>query len=243
MAQCLFLLLCSCVCTIAPVEKEYSRPATWVSITAFFFFFKDKWLLEEPFYLDDYLFIVKKKICPAPKDKISFCKYMWNLNVRLLFFNFSVMSNFLQPHGLQDSLSFPISQSLLKPMFIELVMPYNHLILCHPLLLPSSIFPSIRVFPKSHLFPSGDQSIGVSASTLVLPVNIQDWFPLGWTGCISLQSKGLSRVFSNTTVQKDQFFGTQLSLWSNTYIHTQLLEKTIALTRMDLCWQSNVSAF
>ena len=79
------------------------------------------------------------------------------------------------------------------------------------LLLPS-IFPSIRVFPMSQFFASGGQNIGVSASASVLPMNIQDWFPLGWTGWISLQSKGLSRVFSNTTVQKHQFFGAQLAL-------------------------------
>ena len=73
-------------------------------------------------------------------------------------------------------------------------------------------FPASESFPMSPFFPSGGHSIGVSASASVLPMNIQDWFPLGWTGWISLQSKGLSRVFSNTTVQKHQFFGTQLSL-------------------------------
>ena len=78
------------------------------------------------------------------------------------------------------------------------------------------------LFPMSQLFASGGQSIGVSASTSVLPMYIQDWFPLGW---ISLQSKGLSRVFSNTTVQKHQFFGAQLSLRSNSNMHTWLLEK------------------
>ena len=87
----------------------------------------------------------------------------------------------------QYSLSFTISLSLLKLMSIESVMPSNHLILCHPLLLPPSIFPNIRVFPISQLFTSGGQSIGVSASASVLPMNIQDWFPLGWTGWISLQ--------------------------------------------------------
>ena len=83
----------------------------------------------------------------------------------------------------------------------------------------------------SQFFTSGGQSIGVSASTSVLPMNIQDWFPLGGTGWISLLSKELSRVFSNTTVQKHQFFSAQLSLYSNSHIHTWLLEKTIALTR------------
>ena len=97
----------------------------------------------------------------------------------------------------QASLSITNSQSLLKLIPIESVMPSNHLILCCTLLLPS-IFPSIRVFPMSQLFTWGGRSIGVSASASVLPVNTQDCSPLGWTGWISLQSKGLSRVFSNT---------------------------------------------
>ena len=102
----------------------------------------------------------------------------------------------------QGSLSITNSQSLLKLMSIELVMPSNHLILSHPLLLPPSIFPSIKgFFQMSQLFASGGQSTGVSASASVLPMNIQDYSPLGGTGWISLPSKGLSRVFSNTTVQ------------------------------------------
>ena len=80
-------------------------------------------------------------------------------------------------------------------------------------------------FPISQLFAWGGQSIGVSASASVLPMNTQDWFPLGWTGWISLQSKGLSRVFFNTTVQKHQFFDAQLSSQSNSHIHTRPLEK------------------
>ena len=112
----------------------------------------------------------------------------------------------------QACLSFTISCSLLKLMSIESVMPSNHLVLCDPLLPLPSIFPSIRSSPMSQFFGSGGQSIGVSASTSVLPVNTQDWFSLGWTGWISLQSKGLSTVFSNTTIQKHQFFCAQLSL-------------------------------
>ena len=104
-------------------------------------------------------------------------------------------------------------------------------------------FPSSGSFPMSQFFASGGQTIGVSASASALPMNIQDWFPLGLTGCISLQSKGLWRVFSNTTVQKHQFFGTQLSSQSNSHIHTWLLGKNIALTRWIFSWQSNVSAF
>ena len=104
------------------------------------------------------------------------------------------------------------SQSLPKPMSIVSVIPSNHLILCHPLLLLPSIFPASGPFQMSQLFASSGQSIRVSASSSVLPVNSQDWSPLGWTGWISSQSKGLSRAFSNTTVQKYQFFSTQLSL-------------------------------
>ena len=110
----------------------------------------------------------------------------------------------------QTSLSSTNSWSLLKLMSIELVLPSNHLILCHPVLLPPSIFHSIRVFSNKSVFTSGAQSIEVSASTLVLPMNIQDWFTLGWAAWISLLSKGLSRIFSNATVQKHQFFGTQV---------------------------------
>ena len=112
----------------------------------------------------------------------------------------------------QASRSITNSWSSPKLMSIELVMPSNHLILCRLLLLLPSIFPSIRSSQMSQLFAWGDQSIGVSSLTSVLPVNTQDWSPCGWTGWISLHSKGLSRVFSNTTVQKHQFFGTQLSL-------------------------------
>ena len=117
----------------------------------------------------------------------------------------------------QASLSITNSRSLLKLMSIELVMPSNHLSLCRPLLLPTSIFPSIKNFSNES---SGGQSIGLSASASVLPMNTQDWFSLGWSGWISLQSKGLSRVFFNTTVQKHQFFGTQPSLWFNSHIST-----------------------
>ena len=128
-------------------------------------------------------------------------------------FSRSVVSDFATPWTAahQASLSRTNSQSLLKFMSIESVMPSCHLIFCHPLLLPS-VFPSIRFFPMSQLFPSGSQSIGASASASVLPMNIQERFPLGLTGWISLQSKELSRVFSNTTVQKHQFSSAQLSL-------------------------------
>ena len=102
----------------------------------------------------------------------------------------------------QASLSITNSQSSLRLMSIKSVMPSSHLILCHSLLFLPPIPPSIRVFSKSQLFTWGGQSIGVSALASVLPMNTQDWSPLGWTGWISLQSKGLSRVFFNITVQK-----------------------------------------
>ena len=104
---------------------------------------------------------------------------------------------------------------------------------CHPTISSSVVpfssclqsLPASGSFPMSQLFKWGGQSIGVSASASVLPMNNQDWSPLGWTGWISLQSKGLSRVFSNTTVQRHQLFGAQLSSQSNSHIHTWPLEK------------------
>ena len=145
---------------------------------------------------------------------------------------------------------------------------------CHPTISSSVIhfclqsFPASGSFPKSQLFSSGSQYTGASASASVLPMNVQDWSPLGWTGLISLQSKWLSRVFSNTAVQKHQFFGAQLSFFlsfflfkwrvialqnfvifcqtstwlSNSHTHTQLLENH-SFDYTDLCWQSNVSAY
>ena len=120
----------------------------------------------------------------------------------------------------QASLSITNSRSSLRLTSIESVMPSSHLILCRPLLLLPSIPPSIRVFSnESTLHMRKLQSIGVSALASVLSVKTQDWSPLEWTGWISLQSKGLSRVFSNTTVQKHQFFSAQLSSQSNSHIH------------------------
>ena len=127
----------------------------------------------------------------------------------------------------QASLSITNSWSLLKLTSIESEMPSNHPILCHPLLLPPSIFPSIRVFPVSQLFTSGGQSIGASVSASGFPMNIQGWLPLGLTGLISLKSKGLSRVFSSTTIWKHQFSAFSIVQLSHLYITTG---KTIALT-------------
>ena len=160
-------------------------------------------------------------------------------------FSHSVVSDSLQPHGLLHarhpcpspipgacSSSFPSSRWC-HPTISSSVFPFS-----------SSLqsFPASGSFPMSQFFTSGGQSIGVLASASVLPMNIQDWFPLGWTGWISLQSKGLSRIFSNTTVQKHQFFGAQLSLWSTlTSIHDYWKNHSFDYTV--LCRQSNVSAF
>ena len=125
----------------------------------------------------------------------------------------------------QASLSITNSQSSIRLTSIESVMPSSHLILCYPLFLLPLIPPSIRVFSNESLFAWGGQSTGVSALASVLPKNTQSWSPLEWMGWISLQSKGLSRVVSNTAVQEHQFFGTQLSSQSNSHIHTWPLEK------------------
>ena len=149
---------------------------------------------------------------------------------RTLLFSCTGMSDSLQLHGLQHArLPCPSpSRRACSLMSVELMTPFKHLILYRPLL-QLSIFPSIGVFSKSWLFISGDQSIGASASTSTLPVNIQDWSPLGLIGLISLQSKGLSRVFSNTTIQKHQLFTTQPSLWSSSHIHTWLLAHSFTI--------------
>ena len=156
--------------------------------------------------------------------------------------------------GMPGSMSFTLSLSLLKLMSTESVISSSHLILCHLLLTISSSvtsfsscpqsFPASESFPVSQLFASGSQSIGASASTPVLPMNIQGWFPLGLISLISLLSSGLSRVFSSTTGRKHQFFSTLSSLWSNSHIHTWLLlETSHNFDYMGLCQQSDISAF
>ena len=179
----------------------------------------------------------------------SFNTYPLYLYYKLIYINsssvqsnHSVMSYSLRPHEPQHTRppcpsptpgvhpnSCPLSWWC-HPTISSSVIPFSS---C-PQFLPASVS-----FQISQLFASGGQSTGVSASTLALPMNTQDWPPLGWTGWISLQSKGLSRVFSNTTVQMHQFFGAQPFSQSNSHSHTWLLGKSIALTRQ----QSNVSAF
>ena len=125
----------------------------------------------------------------------------------------------------QVFLSFTVSHSLLKLMSIESVMSSNHLILCHSLLLLPSIFLSIRVFSNQSPHHIRCPKFWSFSFSLSLPINIWGWFPLGLTGLVSLQSKGLSRFFSSTTIQKHQFLSSQPSFWSSSHIRTWLLEK------------------
>ena len=146
----------------------------------------------------------------------------------LVQFSCSVVSNSLLPHGLQLT-RLPCPSP--APRACSNSCPLS--LWCHPTISSSVIpfssclqsFPASGSFPVSQLFASGGLSIGASASASILLMNSHDWSPLGWTGLISVQSKGVSRAFSNTTVQKYQFFGPQPSLWSNGHIHTRLLEK------------------
>ena len=146
------------------------------------------------------------------------------IDLLLSSFSHPVMSNSLQPHGLQHT-RLPCSSP--SPIVCSNSCPLSQW--CYATISSSVIpfssclqsFQASGSFPMSRLFASGSQSTGASAWASVCPMNIQDWFPLGMTGCISLQSKGLSRVFSSATVQKHQFF----ALWSNSYTHTWLLEK------------------
>ena len=149
----------------------------------------------------------------------------FSISAAFLLFSHSVTSDSLQPHEWQHAwLPYPsLTPGVRSNSSIELVMLSNHLILCRPLLLLPSIFPSIKVFSISWLFAAGGQSIRASVS--VLPMSIEGWFPLGLTGLIYLLSKQLSRVFSNTRVQKQQYFSGQPSLWSTSDIRTWLLEK------------------
>ena len=146
------------------------------------------------------------------------------------FSSVQLLSNvwLFETHGLQHgqaSLSITNSRSLPKLLSIKLVMPSAISSSVIPFSFHLQSFPASGSFPMSHFFISGSQRIVASASASVLPMNIQDQFPFELTGLISLLSKGLSRVFSNTTVQKHQFFGAQLSLQSNSHIRAWLLEK------------------
>ena len=151
----------------------------------------------------------------------------------------------LWPHGLQHA---RLSSPSLTPRAYSNSCPSSQW--CHPTISSSVIpfssclqsFPASGSFPTGRLLPSGGQSIGTSASASVFPMTIQCWFPLELTGLIFLLSKGPSRVFSNATVQKHQFFSAQPFLWSNSHICTKLLENH-SFDYMDICWQSDVTAF
>ena len=160
---------------------------------------------------------------------IIFCwSFIYSVQFSSVQFSHSVVSDSLRPHEPQHA-----RPPCPSPTPGAHPKPWSLSRWCHPAISSSVVpfsshlqsFPASGSFQMSQLFAWGGQSIGVSASTSVLPVNTQDWFSLGWTGWISLLSKGLSRVFSNTTVQKHQFFSTQFSLQSNSHIHTWLLEK------------------
>ena len=174
------------------------------------------------------------------RSRILVILCLWNKNkvrkrwVQLTFqfssvqFSRSVVSNCLRPHELQHARPSCPSPNLRVHSDSCPSSPW-----CHPAISSSVIpfflcpksLPTSKSFPMSQLFAGGGQSAGVSASASVLPKKSQGWSPSEWTGWISLQSKGLSRVFSNTTVQKHQFFGAQPSSQSNCHIHTSLLEK------------------
>ena len=154
---------------------------------------------------------------------------MWSLKklykwIWIIHFSCSVMSDSLRPHRLQYArLPYPSPTPRAYLNSCPLSRWYHLTISSSvvPFSSPLQLFPASGSFQMSEFFKSGGQTIGVSASASVLPMNSQDWSLLGWTGWISLQSKGFSRVFSSTTVQKHQFFGAQLS---NSLIHTCLLE-------------------
>ena len=161
------------------------------------------------------------------KDYFDFCiSFKYSHKVGKYQFSRSVMSDSLQLHGVQHT-RLPCPSPTLGPCSNS--CPLSQW--CHPTTSSSVVhfclqsFPASGSFPMSQAFASDGQSIRASTSSLVLPINIQDWFPLGLTILITFQSKGLSRVFSNITVKKHQFFGAQLSFWSISHIHIWLLEK------------------
>ena len=176
------------------------------------------------FSFDVDILVLSYSVANCNPVTIYWCDNYYNLkNMDSVQFSCSIMSDSLRPHESQHARPPCPSQT---PGVYSNSCPLSRL--CHTAISSSVVpfssrpqsFPASGSFPTSQLFASGGQSIGVSASASVLPMNTQDWYPSGWTGWISLQSKGLSRIFSNTTVQKHQFFGAQLSSQSNSHIHT-----------------------
>ena len=187
----------------------------WISVYWIFY----KWVRNSTFHLSE-----------VATDVILLLLHPRNFKTNILHgsvqFSSSVVSDSLQPRKLQQaSLCITNSQSSLRLMSIESVMPSSHLILCRPFSSCPQSLPSSESSPMSQHFPWGGQSTGVSALASFLPKKSQGWSPSEWTGWISLQFKGPSRVFSNTTVQKHQFFSAQPSSQSNSHIHTWPQEK------------------
>ena len=211
---CCFVQLLSCVWLFAtpwtvayqaPLSMRFPRQEYWSGLSQFFLFY---WALSVCFkFISKIPANIAVNVSPAVKLKVQF--------------------DSLRPHELQHA-----KPPCLSPTPGIYLNPCASSWWCHPNISSSVVpfsscpqsFLASGSFQMSHLFASGSQSIGVSGSASVLPMNTQDWSPLGWTVWISMQSKGLSRVFSNTTVQKHQFFGTQFSLSSNSHTHTWPLE-------------------
>ena len=173
------------------------------------------------------LWILSGRLAFKPRSALATHDFGQAISFTVLFtlvqFSHSVMSNSLWPHGQQHArLPCPSPTPGTCSNSCNSTQWYHSTISFSAVSFSSCLqsFPTSGSFPVSQFFTTGGQSIGASASTSILPMNTQDWFPLGWTGWISLQSKGLSRVFSNTTVQKHQFFGTQLPSWSNSHVYS-----------------------
>ena len=202
----------------------------WLNLFPCILFFLIQWYMELLFFFACFLFFFWRII--ALQNFFVFCQISTWIGHRYTYqfssfqsLSRSVVSDSLQPDGLQHT---RLPCPSLTPRVSSNSCPLSRW--CHPTISCSVIpfsclqsFPASGSFPMTQLFASSGQSIGASAS--VLPMNIQGWSPLGLTDWISLQSKGLSRVFSSTTVRKHQFFSTQPSLWSNSHSHTWLLEK------------------
>ena len=217
-----------------------TAPSLWVRILCTWFFFphssscawctllpRNVFSYDEQLNLGPQTFIKQMLLDRHSATEMKRSIFLEMLSESLLLFSRSAMFDSVRPCGLQHArLPCPSSHRACSNSCPS--GQWCHQTISFSVVPFSSYLQSFRAsgsFPISPLFTSGGQSIEASASSSVLPMNIQGWFPLELTGLISLESKGLSRVFSNTTVQKHQFFGTQLSLWSNSHIHTWLLEK------------------
>ena len=178
-----------------------------------------------PWWVEQQILLLSKMSTFEPLEPVRIYAMWTKKFLPMWLFSHSVLSYSLQPHGLKQVRP-PCPSPTHRACSDSCLSSWW----CHPTISSSvttfssclQSFPASGSFPMNQFFASGGQSIGVSASTSILPMNIPDWFPLGWTGWISLPSKRPSWVFSNTTVQKHQFFGAQLSLYSNSHIHSWL---------------------